>query len=585
MKKLFFLLVFLFFNQTFYAQVAINTTGADANPNAVLDISGTLKGILIPRLSSADLTTMQNSLSAIDDGLTVYDTDTKSFWVWGWNNSSSSGDWKEIGRGDADFYEEGTYNPPDNNYEDIYTMGNVAIGKNMAYYPLDISYTGSTGVNVAVSNSNSSTFDVPFYSDISGTSEGNKFNSYQHNTNSGGGPHCGTYREISGSGSGIHYGSQTRLSGTGSGNQYGAYYYIENSGSGDHFGTYSHLTGTGNGTKYGNYIHINPSAGGTQYGIYSEVQKSGSYSGYFKGDLTVALGRVEFQQENDATGNPGTGVLEIADNLRIDRNEIITNTGSSLLLQNDNDGYLKVDGHDETFTVQCSSNRVGIGTEEPYELLEVANRTHGNARMIVSDGNGTDRYVLLFVSPSSSYEHARIESYKYGSGETGKTLDVNTIGHGLVVMGGDLIPQYNKGRDLGSSSYAWDDVYYDDLHNMGAAAFTDREVTKELLKFKPQPKPAGAFDEKTEKGLKELDPNSVPPDLRGGYDLLTDEMTTYNYKANYEQQLQIEKLKTEIKQEKKKNELEQQEVKRLQQEVETLKEQLLELTKLVKNKN
>jgi len=265
----------------------------------------------------------------------------------------------------------------------------------------------------------------------------------------------------------------------------------------------------------------------------------------------VSGGRVEFTNTNDASGTAGTGVLEIGNTLRIDGDEIITNTNSILYLQNDNGGDLRVDNN--TFIVDASANRVGIGTTAPSEILEVANASHGYGRMVVSDGNGTNRSALLLVSPTSTVDYARIEAYKYPiGGGSGRTLQINTAGHGNVVSGGHILPQSDKGYDLGSSSYAWDDIYYDDLHNMGAAAFTDRKVTEELLRYEPKPKPAGAYDEKTEKGLKELDPNSLPPDLKDGYDILTDEMTTNNNKANYEQQLQSEKLKKENEQQQEK---------------------------------
>ena len=81
---------------------------------------------------------------------------------------------------------------------------------------------------------------------------------------------------------------------------------------------------------------------------------------------------------------------------------------------------------------------------------------------------------------------------------------------------------------------------------MGAAAFSDINVTKQLLSYPPQEKKSGAFDEFTDKGLKELDPASLPDVLSEDNALLIDEMTTYNYKANYEQQVQIEKQKIQI---------------------------------------
>ncbi|KPK74710.1 MAG: hypothetical protein AMJ79_13420 [Phycisphaerae bacterium SM23_30] len=44
-----------------------------------------------------------------------------------------------------------------------------------------------------------------------------------------------------------------------------------------------------------------------------------------------------------------------------------------------------------------------------------------------------------------------------------------------------------------------------------------------------------------------LDPASLPKDLHNGASLLTDEIATYNYKADYEQQVQIDALRAENK--------------------------------------
>lgn len=60
--------------------VSINTTANPPNTNSMLDISSNSKGLLIPRLSTAQRTGM--GLAAADEGMTVYDTDTKSYWLW-----------------------------------------------------------------------------------------------------------------------------------------------------------------------------------------------------------------------------------------------------------------------------------------------------------------------------------------------------------------------------------------------------------------------------------------------------------------------------------------------------------------------
>jgi hypothetical protein len=87
------------------------------------------------------------------------------------------------------------------------------------------------------------------------------------------------------------------------------------------------------------------------------------------GKLHVAGGRVEFTSNTDASSTSGSGVLEIANSLRIDGNEVITNTGSVLYLQNDNGGDLRVDG--TTFAVDASLNRVGVGTTAPSTNLDI----------------------------------------------------------------------------------------------------------------------------------------------------------------------------------------------------------------------
>ena len=60
------------------AQVAINTTGASPDPSAMLDVSATNKGVLVPRLSSAQ----RMAVASPATGLLVYDTTSVSFWFY-----------------------------------------------------------------------------------------------------------------------------------------------------------------------------------------------------------------------------------------------------------------------------------------------------------------------------------------------------------------------------------------------------------------------------------------------------------------------------------------------------------------------
>jgi len=76
-----------------FAQVAINTTGAEPSTSAILDLSSNSKGLLIPRMTTSNRT---NNVTAVA-GLLVYDTNTDSFWYYDGTQSS----WIEVKAGSA----------------------------------------------------------------------------------------------------------------------------------------------------------------------------------------------------------------------------------------------------------------------------------------------------------------------------------------------------------------------------------------------------------------------------------------------------------------------------------------------------
>ena len=72
-------LLFLLLCQHSYTQsLAINTDGSSANASALLDVKSTLKGILIPRMT----TIQKNAIVAPANGLIVYDTDLNQFYFY-----------------------------------------------------------------------------------------------------------------------------------------------------------------------------------------------------------------------------------------------------------------------------------------------------------------------------------------------------------------------------------------------------------------------------------------------------------------------------------------------------------------------
>ncbi|MCH2023685.1 MAG: hypothetical protein MK207_14515, partial [Saprospiraceae bacterium] len=80
-------------------------------------------------------------------------------------------------------------------------------------------------------------------------------------------------------------------------------------------------------------------------------------------------GRVQINGTTDASGIANTGVLEIANSLRLDDNEIITNTNTVLYINHNNNGDVYFD--DGTLMVDASANEVGIGANTPDGKLEV----------------------------------------------------------------------------------------------------------------------------------------------------------------------------------------------------------------------
>jgi hypothetical protein len=78
MKKNLYLLILLLFSSEIIAQVGINATGAAPASSAMLDVSSTSKGMLIPRMTTAQRTIIASPAQ----GLLVFDATTNSFWFY-----------------------------------------------------------------------------------------------------------------------------------------------------------------------------------------------------------------------------------------------------------------------------------------------------------------------------------------------------------------------------------------------------------------------------------------------------------------------------------------------------------------------
>lgn len=106
-----FIFIYLFFTSYIcFSQVGIGTT----NPKATLDIKSESSGILIPRMNTASRLGLV--VTADQNGMMVYDTDTKTFWYYD-NNAPN---WIELS--EAKFVNGTT------STDAVYTSGSVGIG-------------------------------------------------------------------------------------------------------------------------------------------------------------------------------------------------------------------------------------------------------------------------------------------------------------------------------------------------------------------------------------------------------------------------------------------------------------------------
>lgn len=151
---------------------------------------------------------------------------------------------------------------------------------------------------------------------------------------------------------------------------------------------------------------------GTSYGVYSTVDNGPAWASSGRFDnldtfdeirLGTATNAVDIVSGMDATGAANTGAIEIDNSLRLDANEIITNTNTGLYLQHDNNGNLYVDK--TTLIVDSANDRVGVGgAPAPSTKLDV----HGHLRSNSFGGLTTlsgPNYTLA-DGGSTSYTHS-----------------------------------------------------------------------------------------------------------------------------------------------------------------------------------
>ncbi len=173
MKNTLLALAILSTTYAFTQNVGINSTGANPNNAAMLDIVASDKGLLIPRVSIVDLSTAAPITAPIVTSTLVYNTNVASgvgYYYWDgskWNRLYD----QTINAADHDWYEVGGTAAPNNIADDIFTQGNVGIG---IINPGRTLVLGNNVVQLSATNSVATTADILFGASGNIAAEGNQ---------------------------------------------------------------------------------------------------------------------------------------------------------------------------------------------------------------------------------------------------------------------------------------------------------------------------------------------------------------------------------------------------------------------------
>jgi len=490
-------IIFIMANLNLHGQVAINNTNSAPNTYAMLDVSGAQKGILIPRITTADRTNMAGSMSTTEEGLTVYDTDTKSFWFWDGTT------WIAVGNGamqeDKDWYKEGTTNAPTDINDKMFHLGQVAIGKNTTSAPLDV-YTDSALYASKVENANTDTSQslrVAHYVNMEGTTSVTSYGKLGYFARLGGdaGGNGNSYAALTGmevdikqadgankyqygyvtdisgandkddvglnnymhdsSGAGARYGVLNYITGTSTGNVYSHYTFIGNNGDGIHFGNYYRIGGNGNGVQYGAFNRIFNSGTGKQIGVVNEIKTAGAsaHVGTFNAlgaGVTEANPSNLVPITNDSDGKRVGTINTIAGNgggIHVGASNVIFSTGDGFHLGNGN-----VLGYDPVNNVPTATGGYQLGSIN--NITDLGNAIH------VGEAN-----VLGFVFNPNDPTHPTPLQNDSDADRFGQVNTLGADGDGLQIGVTNVILNTGSGIHVGSNNV----LGYDYVNNTGTA--------------------------------------------------------------------------------------------------------------------
>ncbi len=276
-----------------------------ADPSAVLDVFSNTKGMLPPRMTTAE----RDAVTAPADGLTIYNTDENCINVYhntAWQSYCKlrynvvcgcveylndyglpTEAWIGIANPtDSDWYEVGTTTAPDLITDDIYTEGKATIGgqtnnlgrlnvygeNSLANAATYMELTGASGSapqrtlslyqNVTYSSDKAGIYNL-----LEGTSTGNVIGLDQIINHSGAQLKHGIANEFTALSNGISYGMTNVFSSGSTSTKYGVRNDFPTTANGTNYGFYNYFNTTSTSLKYGMFNSFTATTGGTKTGV------------------------------------------------------------------------------------------------------------------------------------------------------------------------------------------------------------------------------------------------------------------------------------------------------------------------------
>ncbi|MEM6317292.1 MAG: tail fiber domain-containing protein [Bacteroidota bacterium] len=410
-----------------FAQVGINPDNSSPEASAMLDVSSTDKGLLIPRMDSA----ARESIASPANGLMVFDNTTNSFWYY-------STAWTEIGKADLLADTDG----------DTKIQVEASDDEDLIRFDIDGSEYFRMEKERLVIQNDSSNLQIGLDAGLNNTGTNSLFigqnaadagNTGDYNTGVGnntlGSLTSGTYNTVVGDRSMRNAVSGNYNTAVGALTMAGA---MDDANSNTAMGTESMkaLTTGDNNSGFGDFSLVKVTTGGFNTAIGSFSLKSlvsgntntaiGANAGQnAKGDANVFLGynagisgdydkRLYVDVSNTATpliyGEFDNDLLQINGQLTVTD----TTTLSNSLIVNDNttiDGTLRTTGsigiNDESQTAQLKTN-----SGDNYIQLDVGGGGHSSDAIFIGDVSNTTNEVIMMGSVGIGTDISSGASYK-----------------------------------------------------------------------------------------------------------------------------------------------------------------------------